>query len=212
MASARDGGGFASLRPGCAAGAGTACREPLSLSAGLGGRQWKCEPPMEQLQAPPGSHSRKEPATGGFAAGVGPVPTATEAEPDGRTVSKSREPDLRDALRCGHEVWDRARRAPAGRHADLKTRKAHTLRSAETVDHRALLRAKRQRSGPSPTLDRWRPNTWFGGFTPSPGRPSSWCGGMGRRQASSPLVRGGFGRALAGVAPAATAQSEAPWD
>ena len=65
---------------------------------------------MEQLQAPPGSHLRHEPASGGFAAGAGPAPTAAEPEPvpganprsaggsgaeagaEGRTVSKSREP------------------------------------------------------------------------------------------------------------------------
>ena len=61
---------------------------------------------MEQLQAPPGTHLRHEPATGGFGAGVGPAPTtAAESPPrsrsprftggsgtEGRTVSKSREP------------------------------------------------------------------------------------------------------------------------
>ena len=36
---------------------------------------------MEQLQAPPGSHLGQEPATGGFAAGAGPAPTAPEREP-----------------------------------------------------------------------------------------------------------------------------------
>ena len=61
---------------------------------------------MEQLQAPPGTHLRHEPATGGFSAGAGPAPTtAAESPPrsrsprftggsgtEGRTVSKSREP------------------------------------------------------------------------------------------------------------------------
>ena len=81
---------------------------------------------------------------------------------------------------AGHEAWGHARRAPAGGRADFETRRAQALRSAETVDNRAPLRAKRQRSGPSPTSDSWRPNTWFGGSAPSPGRTSSWCGGMGQ--------------------------------
>ena len=69
---------------------------------------------------------------------------------------------------AGHETRGQARRAPAGGRADFETRRTQALRSAEMVDHRAPLRAKRQRSTPSSTSDSWRPNTWFGGSAPSP--------------------------------------------